>query len=139
MLALMRAAFPDMPVHSLIPLHPTFPFLLVRRHRPIGQWSGDPRFTDTGVIEVQAFTQGINGDEEGALISEAVRVALRDAWLSHARIPGLGSVIEIQLDDEPHRAADWATSTGPVQYADLPAQVTRYESTYRVEIRRERA
>jgi hypothetical protein len=137
MLAVLREDFPDMPVVSLIPKAPTFPFLLVRKSRGMGEWAGDPRFTDACAIEVQVFTQDPDGDEAGALVSEAVRVALRDAWLSHRRVPGRGSIIEIRMTDEPRRVTDWATAAGPVQYADLPAGVWRYETTYSVSIRRE--
>ncbi|WP_263729962.1 hypothetical protein [Cellulomonas sp. SG140] len=138
MLALLREDFPDIPIYSLIPKTPTFPFIVVRRGHRMGGWNGDPRFTDAALVELQVFAQDPDGDEAAALISEAVRVALRDAWLSHRVIPGRGSVIEITMTEEPSRVTDWATSSGPVQFADLPSGVWRYETHYLVSIRKER-
>jgi hypothetical protein len=64
-----------------------------------------------------------------------VRTVLRTAWLEHWHFPGLGSVIQIDMQHEPSRRADWATSAGPVQYADLPHGYWRYESSYLIQIR----
>ena len=111
----------------------------MRKSRGLGVWNGDPRFTDACAVEINVLTQDPDGDEAGALVSEAVRVALREAWLSHKNLPGLGSVIEIRMVDEPRRVTDWATATGPVQYADLPGGVWRYETRYAVSIRRPRS
>lgn len=138
MLYILRAGLPDVSIVSLFPLEPTFPFMLVRKTRGLGTWQGDPRFTDSCLVEVQTLVEDPNGDEDAALLAEAVRVVLRNAWLAHTVVPGLGSVIEISLHDEPRRVTDWATSAGPVQYAELPSGVWRYETTYEVSIRKAR-
>lgn len=136
LLAILRQGLPDVPVVSLIAESPPPHFVLVRRLSALGGWKGDPRFTDAGRFFVQTFTQDPDGDYKGAVLSEAVRVVLRRAWLEHWKFDGLGSVIEIQMMTEPTRKTDWATASGPVQYADLPTGYWRYESTYSIKIRK---
>jgi hypothetical protein len=70
------------------------------------------------------------------MLAEAVRVALRDAWLDHHSVPGRGHIVRVDMTSAPRRVTDWATATGPVQYADLPTGVWRYETAYRIAIRR---
>lgn len=136
-LAILRRGLPDVPVHSLIAKDPEPWFILVRRYPGIGSWTGDPRFTDSGRFFVNTFTQDPNGDWKGAMLSEAVRVVMRTAWFEHWSFPDLGSVVELQMTDEPSRVTDWATSAGgPVQYADLPGGYWRYQSFYEINIRK---
>lgn len=135
LLAILRRGLPDIPVYSLIPLHPPANFILIRKLAGIGNWNGDPRFTDTGRFFINTFTQDPDGDYKGAVLSEAVRVVLRNAWLEHWSFPNLGSVIEIEYQAEAGRVSDWATSAGPVQYADLPTGYWRYQSIYTIQIR----
>jgi hypothetical protein len=78
-------------------------FVLVRRLSGLGAWGGDPRFTDTGRFAIHTFTADPDGDYKGAVLSEAVRVVLRNAWLNKWSSPDLGSVIEIQMTSEPTR------------------------------------
>jgi len=136
LLAILRRGLPEVPVVSLIANNPPPHFILIRRLSGLNEWSGDPRFTDSGRFFVHTFTQDPDGDYKGAVLSEAVRVILRTAWLEHWTIPGQGSVIQIQMLSEPSRKTDWATSSGPVQYADLPNGYWRYESTYSIKIRK---
>ena len=138
LLAILRQGLPEIPVYSLIPESPPPHFILVRRLSGMGDWSGDPRFTDTGRFFVHTFTQDPDGDWKGAVLSEAIRVVMRTAWLEHWGFPELGSVIEIHMTTEPSRKTDWATSAGPVQYADLPTGYWRYESAYKIQIRKPR-
>lgn len=136
LLAVLRAGLPDVPIFSYIPETALPFFVLVRRLSGLGDWDGDQRgFVDEGRFAVHAFTQDPDGDWKGAVLSEAVRVVLRNAWLKHWSSPELGSVIRIQMHQEPSRVTDWATSAGPVQYADLPTGYWRYESTYSIQIR----
>jgi hypothetical protein len=138
LLAILREGLPDVPVVSLIADNPPPTFVLVRRSAGFGDWSGDPRFTDSGRFAIHTYTTDPDGDQKGALLSEAVRVVLRNAWLTQKNLPGLGSIISIKMTSEPSRKTDWATSSGPVQYADLPNGVWRYESTYQINIRKPR-
>jgi hypothetical protein len=138
LLTILRDGLPDVPIVSLIAEDPPPMFVLVRRLHGMGDWDGDPRFTDSGRFFIHTFTEDPDGDEKGALLSEAVRVVLRNAWLAHRNVPGRGSVINIKMLSEPSRKTDWATASGPVQYADLPTGFWRYESTYQINVRKPR-
>lgn len=137
-LYILREGLPDVPIHSLIEEDPPENFILVRRDHTLGAWDGDTRFVDAGMLAVQVFTSDPDGDEKGALLSEAVRVVLRNAWLGNMKIPGHGWLVSAQMTTAPHRVTDWATATGPVQYADLPNGRWRYESKYHIAVRKPR-
>ena len=137
-LFILRNELPDLPSYSLIPEQvQEDAFAVVRRSFPFGEWRGDPRFFDAARIDIHVYTQDPLGDTRGALVSEAIRVAFRDAFLKNLYVPGRGWVSKTKLLGEPVRKTDWATSAGPVQYADLPAGFWRYESKYAVQVRRE--
>lgn len=134
LLALLRAKLPEVSVQTLIRSNQTFPFILIRSTGSWGAWEGDERFIDSSTVEVHAFCEGINADEDASLLSEAVRVAIRDS--RNVVVPGKGYLISSEMLDRPKRSPDWATSVGPVQYADLPTGVERWEGAYRVTIRK---
>lgn len=137
-LDVLRDGMPDIPIFSLIPPDPPFPMIFVRKLPGLGQGGAtDERFFITTRFEVQVLTRDPDGDEKGAVISEAVRVVLRDAWMRNHHVPGMGWVKRIRLLSEASRAADWATSAGPVQYAELPIGVWRYESKFSIKVKRE--
>ena len=138
-LRILRDRFPSIQVNSLIEFDQsaiTDCFILVRRIPSWGSWQGDHRFVDFAGLAVHVFTKEPDADEKAAIVSEAVRVALRDASYSNAYFSGLGGLIKIRMDEEPTRRTDWATSSGPVQFADLPQGFQRYESRYSLWIRR---
>jgi len=138
LLYVLRAGLPGVLVQSLVNDDQVWPMVLVRRLPQFGDWSGDDRFTDRADIAVQCFVPDPNGDEDAALLAEAVRVVLRNAWFDNATVPGRGHITKVQMTSAPRRASDWATATGPVQYADLPTGVTRYETQFRVSVRKAR-
>lgn len=135
-LAILREELPGLDIFSLIPKSPPDHFVITRRRSALGDWDGDPRFTDVGQVDVHIFAKDPDGDEKAALIGEAVRVAFRDAWLDHRSVPGRGAVIRIKQTSDPSRKTDWATASGPVQYADLPTGYWRYESSYEFRVRK---
>lgn len=137
-LAILRDELPDLPVRSLIPLDTSdLPFFaLVRRVPFVGAWNGDHRFIDHAAIAIHVFTNDPDGDEKGALISEAIRVALWDASHKQVMYPNLGYLLTMRMTTEPTRQTDWATATGPVQYANLPEGTFRYQTNYTLKIRR---
>ena len=135
-LGVLRSKVPDFKFQSLIPDLDRVPFAQVRRLPGMGSYSGDGRFMDTGRFQINVFTKDPDGDQKGALISEGIRVVLREAWLEHWGNESLGYIVKLKLDSEPTRKSDWATSTGPVQYADLPTGHWRYESGYSIRIRK---
>lgn len=133
-LAVLRDRITSVSVQSLIEMNQTFPAIVAHRGGSWGDWSGDPRFLDSGQLEVFAFTDGVEADTDGALISEAIRVVLYGAI--NKVVPGRGHITKVDLVSAPKRVPDWDTSTGPVQFADLPVGVVRYESIYAIEIRK---
>lgn len=134
-LSLLREHITTVPVQSQIYDDQTFPAIVIHRGDTIGEfWGGDPRFIDTARLDVFCFVEGLNADEEGSLLSEAVRVVLRDSV--NKVVPGLGHLTSVTMTSPPRNAADWDTATGPVQYADLPTEVVRYATTYALTIRK---
>jgi hypothetical protein len=136
-LPIVRDRLPGLRVQSLIDFQQEFPAVVIRRSaQGLAADIGDPRFVDSALIAVSVFVEGVNGDEEGAVLSEAVRVILREAKELQTVVPGLGHICYFDQRTPPKRTPDWATSVGPVQYADLPTGITRYEATYQLGIRR---
>lgn len=121
---------------ATIPQAVTFPMVLVRRLPGHLEFGSDHLYIEGGLISVHTFTEGLDGDQDGARLQEAVRVVLRNAWLNRVVVEGVGHLIGIRRVNEPHRVPDWATSTGPVQYADLPTGTWRYESSFAFGLRR---
>ena len=138
LLAVLRDAFPTVKVGSKIAKSQKFPFILARRDHFSGTWDGDERFVDFARIKIDTFCEDPDGDEDAALLAEAVRVAIRDAARRPKVYPGLGHITYSEMITAPRRSPDWATSSGPVQYADLPEGVWRYETEFDVEIRKPR-
>ena len=133
-LELLRARFPStIPVQSLIADRQMFPFILVRRADDWGRWDGDS-FVSSGTLAVHTFCEGLDADQDAALLGEAVRVALFDSI--NDVVPGKGHLTRIEPITFPRRMPDFATAVGPVQYADLPTGVVRYEARYDVSYRR---
>lgn len=135
-LPILRDGLPGISVQDRIWDDQTFPFVLIRRSSTMGQYQGDPRFTDWAQVAVHAFCVDPNGDQDAAILSEAVRVVLRNAATERTGVTGLGYITQAELVSAPRRSSDWATSSGPVQYADLPTACWRYEARYEVEIRK---
>lgn len=134
LLDLVTPLLPGVNVGSLIADDQTFPFVLIRNVGAWGEWDGDPRFLDSAQVNVHVFCDGINADEDAALLSEAVRVVFND--IKNIVVPGKGHVVRVEMMERPRRVADWATATGPVQYADLPSGTVRYETIYHFIIRK---
>jgi hypothetical protein len=137
-LAVLRPELYGVAVKTLIAKGQTFPLVLIRRGDSFGDWNGDPRFTDSAELIVHTFCEDPNGDEDAAILAEAVRVVLRDAGAERKSIPGIGSFLLVEMRNAPRRVTDWATATGPVQFADLPKNVHRYETKFHIGIRKPR-
>lgn len=137
-LAIIHDGLPDVPCFSLISQTTgDMEFFIIARRSPYtGTWDGDPRFIDHANVSVNVFCKGADADMKAALISEAVRVVIRDAAKTQKVYPGIGHLMSARMNTEPARQPDWASSTGPVQYADLPAGFQRYQSNWTLKIRR---
>lgn len=142
-LPLLREAIPDVPIYSTIPEGvDEIPYVLARKHFTQQWWAGDNRgFINDVWLKVETFTQDPGfvdattpgGDDQGSVLSEIVRKALRDSV--GKVVPGVGHIAQFQVINDARRAADWTTATGPVQYADLPLGTWRYEAIYRLRTR----
>lgn len=134
LLDLLPSKLPGIQVKSLIADEQTFPLVLARRSGNFGNWAGDPRFLDAAQVTIHTFAEGVNADEDAGLLAEAVRVVLRDSV--NVVVPNRGHIVNVTMSSAPRRVTDWATATGPVQYADLPTGVWRYETIYQVAIKK---
>lgn len=134
--AMFERGMPEIRFETYLPERMTYPIVTGGRFLPGGAWSGDPRFIDSGPIKINVFTEGPDADIEAFLISEAIRVMFLEASLERWNFPGKGSIVSIDMQSEPTDSDDWATSAGIVQFADLPEQVTRFETVFRMTIRR---
>lgn len=138
LLWLLRDAFPEIPVHSLIPNETNdADFILARKNHSSGEPKTNETFLHTADIYIDVFTTGPEGDARAALISEAVRVMLRNAWVNNVYIPNRGWVRHVICLEDGSLVSDWATTGGPVQYADLPNEYWRYQSQYQFTWRRQ--
>lgn len=140
LLALLRAKLPaEVKVQSVIEDNQTFPMVMARRAPTFtGFWTGDDRVLDQADIDIHCFAADPDGDEDAAVLAEAVRVILRDAGRTNFEAPGKGWVRSVRMTSAPRRVPDWATATGPVQYADLPTGVHRYEAKFSIAVRKPR-
>lgn len=135
-LAILRDGLPGVEVSTLIRHDQSFPFVLVGRADSFGQFRGDHRFLDSAQVVAHAMCEDPDGDEDSGLLAEAIRVVIRDAWLDQKVVPGRGHITGFNVVSPPHRVTDWATSTGPVQYADLPTGVHRYEVRFELSVKK---
>jgi hypothetical protein len=137
-LDILRSRLPDIEIVTAIRVDQTFPVILARQLPNFITFISDERFVASVDLAIHAFAQDPEGDRDAAIISEACRVVLRDAWLNHYDNPALGSVTFFETLSPARQASDWADASGPVQYADLPAGVWRYEARYRLVVRKPR-
>src|SRR5699024_1607128 len=142
-LAILRDAFPDVNVASLVPDRPAdelLPLIFVRDG--ISGAQGPQEGLVAATLNIDVFTMSPtaaeaaagtpSGETQAALLSEAMRVAFREAWVNKRTYPGVATVSYAAPTQVPRYTADFATSAGPVQYADLPTGYWRYESEYRI-------
>lgn len=134
LLAVFRDAFSQVEVITRYSKDQGFPVILLRRIDSWGRPDRDDRFVQTHQVVVHTLCNGLNAEEDASLLAEAAKVVLTNSV--NKVMPGLGHVTMVDPISLPNMAPDWATSTGPVQYADLPTGVVRYEGIYEVAFRR---
>lgn len=127
-LPLLRQKLEGVPVWSLLPeKNPTFGVLVRKDLGSIGGGKGDPRgFTESIYLQFDCFTTDPDGDVSGAQLGEAVRIVFWEAFREQTVLNNTW-ITEFRVVAEPTRKADFADSAGPVQYADLPQRVWRYQ------------
>lgn len=137
----LEAEIPGLTVVDEVPPDSQFsmPLLLVRGES--GDWASDSysghdtRFVRRFIADIQTFTSGINGDRKGGLLSEIAKQRLNRALADQTVFPGLGHISSVSVRTPAHMVPEWATSTGPNQYATLSKGDYRYEAMYGVTVR----
>lgn len=110
------------------------PMIIARRERRSGTQAADvadDRFVQPAIFSINTITSGVDADEVGEELQEACRIAIRQAVINQTVIPGAGHIVKLDNAIIPSRVSDWATSSGVVQYSQLPKGWVRYESVYR--------
>ena len=87
------------------------------------------------VLEVNTLASGRNADEDAAKLQEAIRHVFMNAQRNQIIVPNVGYINRLSSSVMATRQTDWATSSGPTQYAKLPHGASRYEARYRMLIR----
>lgn len=122
------AYYEGMQLPTVIPLH-------ARRSGGVTYQGADQAFTEASLIEVNTICEGPEADMQNAELQEACRHALLLAQRKQLVVPGVGVLNRIQASTKATRQTDWATATGLVQYATLPAGAIRYEAVYKLLLR----
>lgn len=97
--------------------------------------TNDEQFIRSVVLEVNTFADGIEPEKDAADLQESVRHALMDAQRRQVIIPGVGVITKVTSPVMATRQTDWATASGPTQYAKLPFGAARYEARFRILVR----
>lgn len=97
--------------------------------------TNDDNWVRSAVLEVNTFAEGPEAAKDAADLQEAVRHIFMDAQRRQVVIPNVGVINKVTSPVMATQHTDWATASGPVQYAKLPHGVTRYEGRYRFLIR----
>lgn len=130
----LEGVVPNLKVGTWIAEDQTFPFVKVRVENAAqasGSFGGrEVRWLRRAVFTVETFTQDPDGDYAGSRLQDIVVRRMLSAFVKQEVVPGVGHMGDFVILDPPHRASDWATSTGIVQYASLPQGVHRYESAF---------
>lgn len=135
-LDVLRARIPDIPWADLTSQSQPPPFGIVRRDSFISTAGSDHRFLSSAYFAVHTFTNGVDADIDNARLQEALKLALLRAGYAQPSIRDWGYVSSIRLVEPYIKRSDWQDSEGPVQYADLPNDYTRYVSVWEIKIRR---
>ena len=124
---------PNLKVRSLIEPNFSPPYVFARAI--VGAWStnsfgtDDRRFLQGRLLDVQAFTEGPDGDTSADALLELCWQQLWSAKVNGTKVPGVGYITYLRTVTPPRRVPDWASSTGVQQYANLPKGYTRYQTT----------
>src|SRR5690606_8310753 len=137
-LEIIKDWLPGVKIQTRIPTKIGGGFVLVRQIDGNGYWDGVPGLLNDTVIKVDTFTHGPNGESVGGRLQGAIRSVLFKAWRTQKvyEIDGHRMCLNrIHCTSDPTNVSDWATSSGPVQFADLSAGWFRWESRYEFIVR----
>jgi len=140
LLKLLQDFFQDQDIHigTLFSEEIDPPMIIARADRRSGAISGelaDDRYVHPVIVSISTITSGVDADEIGEELQEAVRICLRQAQMNQTVVPNGGVINRITNTSAPVRVSDYATSSSIVQYASLPHGWVRFESTWRILIR----
>lgn len=135
---LASAGGPDVRVYTTYQDGMQTPGVLILNTRRTGidaYATRDENWTRSVVLEVNTFADGDNADRDAADLQEAIRHVFLDAHARQVVVPGSGSISAVSSSVMAVRQTDWATASGPTQYARLPSGTSRYEARYRLLVR----
>ncbi len=135
-LDILRAAVPDIAWFDEVDQSVPPPFGIVRRDTYIGVGDADHRFIAPAYCAIHTFTKGVDADINNSRMQEATKLAMLRAGYRQPPARDWGYVSSTRLVEPYRKRSDWQNSEGPVQYADLPNDYTRFESVWEVKIRR---
>lgn len=131
------AAHPEIHIGTLFSKDMQPPIIIARRDPKSGApgtTSDDANLRPT-LVTISAITEGLEAENQGEQIMEAVHNALLTAVKEQWVIQGHGSISSIKNRSPYSRKSDWQSSTGIVQYASLPKEYVRMESVYLLMLR----
>lgn len=114
------------------------PLVIARRDRKSGTTiaaSRDEHGLRPVLVAVSTISAGLEAEASNEHLQEAVHHAIMMAVRNQTVIPGVGHIAAVQNSSPYSRASDRQSSTGAVQYAQLPKEWTRYEAIYRLMLR----
>lgn len=114
------------------------PFVLVMNTRRTGieaYATKEDNWARSAVLEVNTVCDGTEAERDAADLQESVRHCLIEAQANQTVVPNVGVINQITTPVMATRQTDWASASGPVQYAKLPHGQTRYEGRYRLIMR----
>ena len=105
------------------------PYVMVVEVQPTtgGQFIRSDDALNVLEFEVHTFTAGLDAEDVAWRLSWSIIKLLREYAARGRRVPGGESFVKaFELMERPRRREDWADSTGPVQYQDLPVGMERF-------------
>lgn len=130
---ILRAYLPSyVRVTSRIEEGADFPFVEVSSCRGDDGRVRSRRSLQVVNFTIQAFTQGVDAEEDASNLCWACVDAVLDAGRRGDRLSDGSILTEAEAVMRPLRRSDWADASGPVQYQDLPQLVERFEAKMKV-------
>lgn len=135
-LDILREDIPDIPWADETSQSQPPPFGIIRRDTYLGNGNQDHRFISQAYCVIHTFTYGLNADIDNSRLQEAVKLTMLRAGYEQPRARDWGHISSTRLVEPYRKRSDWQDSEGPVQYADLPNDYTRFTSVWEVKVRR---
>lgn len=134
----VAAGGPQVNVYSEYQADMVPPYVLVLNTRRTGieaYETKDDEWARAAVVEVNAICDGLDAEADCSALQESVRHCFLDAHRNQIVVPNAGVINQVTTPTLATRQTDWASASGPVQYAKLPHGASRFEARYRMIIR----